>query len=63
VQAKYPSLTFHESVYWGIVTLTTTGYGDISPSYMTTQIVVIFYFLLMFTVVPYLSGGWVTPGI
>eukprot|EP00775_Hariotina_reticulata_P006540 gene6540-6766_t len=51
------TITFHEALYWASVTLSTVGYGDLSPSYWATQIMLIGLLILMFTLMPYLTGN------
>eukprot|EP00879_Flechtneria_rotunda_P031417 GHRR01034323.1.p1 GENE.GHRR01034323.1~~GHRR01034323.1.p1 ORF type:complete len:369 (+),score=71.72 GHRR01034323.1:1198-2304(+) len=49
-------LEFHEALYWAAVTVTTVGYGDYSPSWWVTQMILIGVLILTFTLLPYLTG-------
>jgi voltage-gated potassium channel len=45
VMTTQEKLSFFDSVYFSIVTATTVGYGDMSPSTVAGKIIVIFYML------------------
>jgi voltage-gated potassium channel len=47
---RFEDWTYFEALYFCIVTLTTVGYGDFSPTTTTTQIFTIFYILTGFGV-------------
>ena len=47
---RFEDWTFFEALYFSIVTLTTVGYGDFSPTTTGTQIFTIFYILTGFGV-------------
>ena len=45
-------LVFHDLVYYTVVSITTTGYGDISPQSTYGQILFIIFFLSLMVVLP-----------
>jgi voltage-gated potassium channel len=47
---RFEDWTLIEALYFSIVTLTTVGYGDLSPTTAATQIFTIFYILTGFGV-------------
>lgn len=53
VQDKYPHLTIEQSVYWSLVTVTTIGYGDFTPSITASQMTLLAMLLIAFTLLPY----------
>jgi hypothetical protein len=50
-------LQFHEALYWAAVTITTVGYGDFTPTTWIGQMATILMLLLVFTLLPILSGN------
>lgn len=45
-------LRFHDLIYYTVVSMTTTGYGDISPQTPAGQILFIIFFLSLMIVLP-----------
>jgi len=43
---------FHDLIYYTVVSITTTGYGDISPQTEYGQILFIIFFLSLMVVLP-----------
>ncbi|QPS71518.1 potassium channel family protein [Lactococcus garvieae] len=46
-----------DAIYWVIVTITTVGYGDISPSHPLTKIMAIFLIMLGVATTSYINGA------
>ncbi|WIA30873.1 hypothetical protein OEZ86_000928 [Tetradesmus obliquus] len=57
---RYPDLTIVQALYWSVVTTTTIGYGDITPSVMASQATLILALLLTFAILPYQTSMLVT---
>lgn len=53
LQEQYPDLTIEQAIYWSVVTATTIGYGDISPSITASQMTLLAMLLIAFTLLPY----------
>ncbi len=45
-------LSFHDMLYFMIVTISTVGYGDISPRHDVSKVIVVFTLLLMLALIP-----------
>jgi voltage-gated potassium channel len=45
-----------DAIYWVIVTITTVGYGDISPSHPSTKIMAIFLMIIGVATMGYING-------
>jgi len=43
---------FHDMLYYMVVTMTTVGYGDISPTVATSQVLFILMEIIIFSVLP-----------
>ncbi|KAI8466030.1 MAG: hypothetical protein J3K34DRAFT_524876 [Monoraphidium minutum] len=54
---RYPELTFAQSLYWSAVTVTTIGYGDLSPSILASQMALFLMLVLTFTLLPFQSSA------
>jgi hypothetical protein len=52
-QERYEDLTYMDAIYWSVVTVTTIGYGDFSPSVVASQITLLGMLVLSFTILPY----------
>jgi voltage-gated potassium channel Kch len=47
-----------QAIYWSVVTTTTIGYGDLSPSITASQMTLLAMLLIAFTLLPYqVCGG------
>ena len=49
---------FHDLIYYTVVSITTTGYGDISPQTPLGQVLFIFFFLSLMVVLPGRVQDW-----
>ena len=50
-------LRFHDLIYYTVVTITTTGYGDISPNTVGGQILFIVFFVSILVILPSRVGN------
>lgn len=46
-------LQFHDAFYFVITTMTTVGYGDISPQNYHSRLVIVVFMIVCFTIIPY----------
>ena len=53
LQDRYEDLTYIDAIYWSVVTVTTIGYGDFSPSVVASQVTLLGMLVVSFTILPY----------
>ncbi len=52
-----------DAIYWVVVTITTVGYGDVSPSHPLTKIMAIFLIMLGVATTSYINGAIISTVI
>lgn len=54
---EFENVTTIDAIYWGIATITTVGYGDITPTHTITKVLACFLMVIGVASMGYINGA------